>query len=79
MTDASGATKNVGCKAFIRGIPANLPEIGLEVGAASEHAVNVAVMRYNLFVDGEEMWLIDRLAGIVRIAGKDYADIASML
>lgn len=79
VTDANGVTKNVGCKAFIRGIPKSLPEVGLEVGAASEHPVALEVTRYNLFVDGEEMWLIDRFAGIVRVAGKDYADISSML
>ena len=79
ITDAEGNTKNVGCKAFLRGIPANLPEIGLEVANPSEHETRIAMTRYNLFVDGEEMWLIDRLAGIVRIAGKDYADLDSLL
>lgn len=79
ITDANGITKNVGCKAFLRGIPSNLPELGLEVGSASEQPATIAVTRYNLFVDGEEMWLIDRLSGIVRIGGKDYADLTSML
>lgn len=79
VTDANGNTKNVGCKAFLKGIPANLPEVGLEIGSASEHEVRIALTRYNLFVDGQEMWLIDRLAGIVRIAGKDYANISSLL
>ena len=31
------------------------------------------VTRYALYADGEEICLIDRLAGIVRIMGKDYA------
>lgn len=79
VTDAEGNTKNVGCKAFLRGTTANLPEVGLEVAAPSEHENRIALTRYQLFVDGEEMWLIDRLAGIVRIAGEDYADLDSML
>lgn len=79
VTDANGNTKNVGCKAFLRGIPANLPEVGMEIGAPSEHEVRIALTRYNLFVDGSECWLIDRLAGIVRINGKDYSDFESML
>ena len=79
VTDANGNTKNVGCKAFLRGITANLPEVGIEVGSATEHGARIALTRYNLFVDGEEMWLIDRLAGKVRIAGKEYSDLTSLL
>ena len=79
ITDANGNTKEVGCKAFIKGIPNKIPSIGLEVGAASEGEVTISTTRYNLFVDGKEMFLIDRLTGIVRIDGKDYANIASML
>lgn len=80
VTDANGNTRNVGCKAFIKGIPNKIPGISLEVGSASEGEVTIAVTRYALFVDGEEMFLIDRLAGIVRIGGKDYAgELNSML
>lgn len=80
VTDASGITKTVGCKAFLRGVPNKIPSIGLEVGAASESEVAFSLTRYNLFVDGKEMFLIDRLAGIVRIDGKDYAgDLKSIL
>lgn len=80
VTDANGNTKNVGCKAFIKGIPNKIPGIGLEIGSASESEVTIATTRYALFVDGAEMFLIDRLAGIVRIAGVDYAgDLDTML
>lgn len=80
VTDANGITRNVGCKAFLRGIPNKIPGIGLEAGAPIESEVTLSLTRYNLFVDGVEMFLIDRLAGIVRIAGKDYAgDLKSML
>ena len=79
VTDANGRTRNVGCKAFIKGVPNKIPGVGLEVGSASEGETTIAVTRYALFVDGAEMWLIDRLAGIVRINGNNYADISSML
>lgn len=79
VTDANGTTKNVGCKAFIKGIPTKIPGIGVAVGEASENEVTIMTVRYSLVVDGEEMFLIDRLAGIVRIGGKDYADLGSML
>lgn len=80
VTDANGNTKNVGCKAFLKGVPTKIPGIGIAVGEASENEVTFSVTRYGLFVDGAEMFLIDRLAGICRIGGKDYAGgISSML
>ncbi len=79
VTDANGTTKNVGCKAFITGIPNKIPGIGLTVGETSETECTIATTRYNLFVDGHEMFKIDRLAGIIRIAGKDYAKLNSLL
>ena len=79
VTDANGNTKNVGCKAFIKGIPNKIPGIGVAIGEAGENEVTIMTTRYSLVVDGEEMFLIDRLAGIVKIGGKDYADIKSML
>ena len=73
VTDANGTTKNVGCKAFIKGIPNKIPGVGLEIGSATEGEVTLATTRYNLFVGGKEVCLIDKLAGICRINGKDYA------
>lgn len=72
VTDSSGATKNVGCKAFLRGTPSSIPGIGGEIGSASENEVTYTVTRYQLIVDGTEMWCIDRMAHVLRIAGKDY-------
>ena len=79
VTDANGNTKNVGCKAFLKGIPKGLPEVGGEVGSTVENAVALSLTRYQLFVDGQEMWLVDRLAGILKINGKNYADLDTML
>lgn len=80
VTDANGNTRNVGCKAFIKGIPNKIPGVSLEIGSASENEITIATTRYCLIVDGNEICLIDKLAGICRIHGKDYAgDIISML
>ena len=79
LTDANGHTRNVGCKAFIKGVPSKIPGIELGVGETSENEVTIATSRYVLNVDGKEMVYVDRFAGIVRIDGKDYADLDSML
>lgn len=80
VTDANVTTKNVGCKAFMRAIPSVLPGIGLTVGEQSENECTLTVVRYQLYVDGAEMWLIDKLTGQVRIAGTDYgAGVSSLL
>ena len=80
VTDATGVSKNVGCRAFLSCIPNKIPGISLAIGEQSESECTFSVTRYGLFVDGEEMFLIDRLAGIVRIDGKDYAsEIEAML
>lgn len=80
VTDANGISKNVGCKAFLKGIPTKIPGLSITPGEQSESEITLTVTRYALFVDGVEMFLIDRLAGIVRVGGTDYAgDIDSML
>lgn len=80
VTDANGNSKNVGCKAFIKGIPNKIPGVSLEIGSNIEGEITLATTRYGLVVDGKELFLIDKLAGICRIDGKDYAgEINSML
>ena len=50
------------------------------MGETAENECTGTVVRYQLFVDGAEMWLIDKLTGQVRIAGPDYgAGVGSML
>ena len=79
VTDANGNTKNAGVKAFITGESTKIPGIGVAVGDPSENELNYSTTRYQLFVDGEEMWCIDRLAGICRIDGVDYANMDAYL
>lgn len=73
-TKKSGEQKNIGCKAFIKGIAKGIPGGDFEVASSIEGAITIAVMRYQLYVDGEEVVLIDKLKGILKINGKDYAE-----
>lgn len=80
VTDANGNVRNVGVKAFIKGYSNKIPGVGVAVGDPSESELTYSTTRYQLFVDGEEMWCIDRLAVICKIDGVDYAkNINSML
>lgn len=80
VIDPNLGTRNVGCKAFVRCLPKGIPGIELNVGESVEGEVTTMTTRYQVYVDGEEAWLIDRLAGIIRVNGNDYSsDIQSML
>jgi phage tail tube protein FII len=79
QTDANGVAKEVGCKAFIRGIPNKIPGIGIAVGEAGENEITFSTSRYVLFVDGREVIYIDRFSGIVRIDGEDYTATANSM
>ena len=80
VVDANGDTKVVACKAFVKGMNTTIPGVGVVPGETSSNELTYMVTRYQLFVDGAEVLLIDRLAGIVRVAGKDYTSgLKSML
>ena len=79
VTDANGVTKQVGCKAFFKCIPANIAGLSITVGEGSSNEATFTVTRYQLFANGEEMLLIDRLAGIVKIDGTDYMKVTNSL
>ena len=72
VVNSDGSTKAEGCKAFVRVLPASLPEVGVEVGSASEAEMTYNVTRMQLYADGKEILLVDRLSGILRVNGKDY-------
>ena len=75
-----GASAPVGCKAFITGVPKGVPAVEGEVGSGSEHEIALAVYRYQLYVNGEELLCVDKLNSICRINGKDYfSEIAKHL
>ena len=69
---ADGSTKTVGCKAFLRCVSKGIPGLNVDPGNASENEIALSVSRYQLFVAGNEYWLIDQLNQILRVGGKDY-------
>jgi len=81
VTETDGSTNVQGCKAFIRGIPKKgMPALEAKPGDAMELEIPLTVTRYQLFVDGSEVILIDKLTGQVRINGKDFSkEITSLL
>lgn len=77
---ADGSTATEGCKAFIRTLPGNIPELGVEVGAATEAEKTYGVTRMQVYANGEELIRVDRLSQILLVDGKDYMTyINSML
>lgn len=73
IIDENGNSKEVGCKAFVKCMPTVIPGIGVVPGEASSNDTTHVVTRYQLFVGGKELFLIDRLACICKIDGVDYA------
>lgn len=69
----SGDQKKFACKVFISGTAKNIPGGDLTPGEALDNAVNISVMRYQVYIDGKETVLIDKLNSILRLNGKDYA------
>lgn len=69
---SDSAVGNIGCKAFYRTLPAGLPGLEAEPGSTIEVPVKLNVTRAQLYADGEEVYCVDRLAGILRYYGKDY-------
>ena len=80
VVKSDGSIKTEGCKAFVRTMPGSIPEMGVEVGSATEHENTYNVTRIQIYANGEEILLVDRLSQILRIDGKDYmAKIRNLL
>lgn len=80
VLQGDGTSKAEGCKAFVTGVSKGIPGFGLEVGSNIEGEVALSVSRYQLYVNGKEICLIDKIAQICRINGVDYyKKIASFL
>lgn len=72
IVQKDGTTKTVGCKAFLKMMSKNIPEQAVEEQEAMESSYDYSVSRYQLYEDGKEKFLYDKLAGTLRIDGKDY-------
>ena len=71
-TKKDGSSKKYGCKAFIKGVSKGIPGGDVEIGSNHEEDIPIAVTRYQLYIDGKETILVDKLKNILRINGKDY-------
>ena len=72
VVKSDGSTATEGCKAFVRTMPGSFPELGVEVGSATEAENTYNVTRLQIYANGVEICCVDRLAQILRINGKDY-------
>lgn len=73
VTKTNGKIATEGCKAFLRFIPQVVPPVEINPGDNVELEIPGSVTRYQLYCDGKELILIDKLAGICKINGVDYA------
>lgn len=69
---SDGSIDNEGCKAFVRTMPSALPDIGVETGSATELETTYNVSRVQVYANGEEVYCVDRIAGVLRVNGTDY-------
>ena len=69
---SDGSQTTEGCKAFVRTLPSNIPEISVEVGSATEAEITYNITRQQIYANGVEYMCVDRLSQILRINGKDY-------
>ena len=80
LLNTSGDLEAVGYKVFAKGIPYTIPGGSVEPGASWSGDVKISLTRYQVYKDGIEYILIDKLKNICKINGTDYAsDIKSLL
>lgn len=72
VVKSDGSQGTEGCKAFVRVMPAALPELGVEIGSATEAEGTYTVTRMQIYANGAEYMCVDRLSQILRVNGKDY-------
>ena len=79
VVKADGSEAVEGCKAFVRTMPGSFPEIGVEIGSATENEITYNVTRMQIYMGGKEVILVDRLNQILKVNGKDYMKQVSNL
>jgi len=79
LMKSDGTTEPEGCKAFLRCLSKGLPGLSVEPGSPSENEIALSVLRYQLFVGGEEIVLADKLNCILRVNGVSYTDALDSL
>lgn len=72
VVKSDGSQTVEGLKAFVRTMPGNLGETGVEVGSPTEIENTYGVSRIQVYANGTEILCVDRLSQILRVNGKDY-------
>ena len=76
---SAACTAAVTCVISGKVIVVFLPAIELSPGGSIELDIPLSVTRYQLYVGGKEICMVDKLAGICRINGTDYAEQVNAL
>lgn len=80
VTTTNGESKTEGCKAFIKFMPkVAMPSLEITPGESVELDIPGSVSRYRLVANGKEILLVDKIAGICKINGFDYANSLNSL
>lgn len=67
QVDSAGDVKPVGCKASISCLPKSyMPAADIEVGSASEFEQTYEVFIYSLYVDGTQVFYVNRMTGVLK-------------
>lgn len=69
---ADGSMIPQGTKIFITGVNKKYEPGKVETAATMDGSVEFEVLRYRQVIDGKETLLIDKLANVFKINGKDY-------
>lgn len=69
VVKSDGTQGTEGCKAFVRVMPAALPELGVEIGSATEAEGTYTVTRMQIYANGAEYMCVDRLRHFRRTSG----------
>lgn len=67
----SSEIRMVGFTAYLTGMVTSLPSPSVQVGQSGTSDISINVFKYRLIEGDKELWCVDKLAGIVRIAGKN--------
>lgn len=79
MIDENALSTPVGCVAKLTCIPTSIPALAITEGEIPSNELSFTVTRVEIYVDGEEFWVVDMLKCIHRINGKDYAQNTNLL
>lgn len=72
VVKSDGTVAEEGCKAFLRTLPASIPDQAVSPGNATELESTLTVTRSQLYINGKESYCVDRLNNVLRVGGKDY-------